>query len=147
MNSTCYFLLRHLRIWNIKDIVTSFLESQFFVSLSTQDDYFFILVNIASLFIPQYGAWKRITGVNVKHLICWGKVILRGKAKVHMTANQSKEFIHYFPSAVMCLAISRKSRTASHVKDTSDTRYQVPNALYFLLFPCLFLLLSITSFI
>lgn len=56
-----------------------------------------------------------------------------------MTANQGKEFIRYFPSAVMCLDISRKRRITCHVKGASEARYrksQMPSTSFF--FPASF---------
>lgn len=53
-----------------------------------------------------------------------------------MTTKENKELIRLFSSAVMCLAISRKSRPTSYVTGTSEARYhkfQIPSTSSFFL--------------
>ena len=60
-------------------------------------------------YFPPGGMGEWIGRAKVRKLMDQDKDSLKGKAKLHMQAKQSKESIHHFPSADKCSTTSRKA--------------------------------------
>ena len=61
---------------------------------------------------------KRIRRLKVRKVVGWDKDSLIAKAKLHMQAKQSKEFIHYLPPAGKRPATFLENMASSHVAGT-----------------------------